>query len=427
MNKSSTGRLAVALALSGALWVANVYGQFGDQAAKLNLVKVKDDLFVIHNDFVPGNSTALITNEGVILVDDKFEIDHAGILAELKKITDQPVKYVINTHHHADHSGGNAKLQQLNVQVVASVQARENMVDGNQPGLPNMVFDQHARVYLGGKSVDLYHFGRAHTNGDIVALFPASRVLAAGDMFTYGDATPQLIDYAGGGSAKEWTDDAGLSAAARFRYRGPGPRRCDDQAGDAQVPRHLPEAAHPHPRDDRAEENPRRDRQDAPERVPLGPTAPGCQPRRCVGRTAIGLLINRLTSARIAPFMIIGAHILLYSKDPEADRAFFRDVLDFRGVDAGHGWLIFALPASEAAVPPDRRRSLSEPTAGPNLLGASFYLMCDDVHTFVKTLEAKGVTATAIEQQPWGSPPPYACRAAASWVSTNRCTPRRSV
>ena len=205
MNKSSTGRLAVALALSGALWVADVYGQFGDQAAKLNLVKVKDDLFVIHNDYVPGNSTALLTNEGVILVDDKFEIDHAGILAELKKITDKPVKYVINTHHHADHSGGNAKLQQLNVQVVASVQARENMVDGNQGGLPNLVFDQHARVYLGGKRVDLYHFGRAHTNGDIVALFPASRVLAAGDMFTYGDATPQLIDYAGGGSAKEWT------------------------------------------------------------------------------------------------------------------------------------------------------------------------------------------------------------------------------
>jgi glyoxylase-like metal-dependent hydrolase (beta-lactamase superfamily II) len=205
MKQSSTRRVAVALALSGALWAATVYGQFGNQAAKLNLVKVTDDLFVIHNDYVPGNSTALVTSEGVILVDDKFEIDHAGILAELKKITDKPVRYVVNTHHHGDHSGGNAKLQQLNAQVVASVQARENMVDGNLPGLPNVVFDGHTRLYLGGKSVDLYHFGRAHTNGDIVAYFPASRVLAAGDMFTYGDATPQLIDYAGGGSAKEWT------------------------------------------------------------------------------------------------------------------------------------------------------------------------------------------------------------------------------
>src|SRR6202140_1796323 len=186
MTARSTGRLAVAVSLCGALWMAEVYGQ---QAAKLNLVKVKDDLYVIHNDYVPGNSTALITNDGVVLVDDKFEVDHDNILAELKKATDKPIKYVINTHHHADHSGGNARLQQMNVQVVASVQARENMVDANQPGLPNIVFDQHARVYLGGKSVELYHYGRAHTNGDIVAYFPADRALAAGARLTYGDAT----------------------------------------------------------------------------------------------------------------------------------------------------------------------------------------------------------------------------------------------
>jgi cyclase len=202
MTKSSTARVAVAVLLCGALWMVQVYGQ---QAAKLSLVKVKDDLYVIHNDYVPGNSTALITSDGVVLVDDKFEVDHDNIIAELKKITDKPIKYVVNTHHHADHSGGNAKLQQMNVQIVASVQARENMVDGNQSGLPNVVFDQHARVYLGGKTVDLYHFGRAHTNGDVVVYFPADRALAAGDMFTFGDATPQLIDYAGGGSAKEWT------------------------------------------------------------------------------------------------------------------------------------------------------------------------------------------------------------------------------
>jgi glyoxylase-like metal-dependent hydrolase (beta-lactamase superfamily II) len=67
------------------------------------------------------------------------------------------------------------------------------------------VFEHHAHIYLGGKNVELYHFGRAHTNGDIVVLFPAQRTLAAGDMFTYGDDVPELIDYSGGGSAKEWT------------------------------------------------------------------------------------------------------------------------------------------------------------------------------------------------------------------------------
>jgi len=205
MSRSTVARFALVLLVGAGLWVAVTYGQFGQTAAKQELVKVKDDLYVVHNDFVPGNSTALITNEGVVLVDDKFEIDHASIMAELKKVTNQPVKYVVNTHHHGDHSGGNVKLQQLNAQVVASEEARENMVDGKQPGLPTVTFQHRAHVYLGGKNVELYHFGRAHTNGDVVAYFPAQRTLAAGDMFTFGDATPELIDYSGGGSAKEWT------------------------------------------------------------------------------------------------------------------------------------------------------------------------------------------------------------------------------
>jgi cyclase len=205
MSRHSVVRFALLLVVGAGLWVAVAYGQFGQTAAKQELVKVKDDLYVIHNDFVPGNSTALITNEGVVLVDDKFEVDHASIMAELKKVTNQPVKYVVNTHHHGDHSGGNLKLQQLNAQVVASEEARENMVDGKQPGLPTVTFQRHAHIYLGGKNVELYHFGRAHTNGDVVVVFPAQRTLAAGDMFTFGDATPELIDYSGGGSAKEWT------------------------------------------------------------------------------------------------------------------------------------------------------------------------------------------------------------------------------
>jgi glyoxylase-like metal-dependent hydrolase (beta-lactamase superfamily II) len=194
----------------------HAYAQFGTEAAKLSVVKIRDDLVVIHNDAVPGNTTALITNQGVILIDDKFEIDHDNIVAMLKTVTNQPVKYVINTHHHADHSGGNAKLQAMNVQAIASEQARENMVDGKLTGLPTMVFEHHAHVYLGGKNVELYHFGRAHTNGDVVAYFPAQRTLAAGDMFTFGDATPELIDYSGGGSAKEWTST--LDSALRLDF-----------------------------------------------------------------------------------------------------------------------------------------------------------------------------------------------------------------
>src|SRR6476660_5758968 len=127
MKITVLARLSLVVLMSAGLWVAYAYAQpFGAQAAKLSTIKVKDDLYVIHNDFVPGNSTALITNDGVVLVDDKFEVDFNNIVAELKKVTDKPIKYVINTHHHGDHSGGNAKMQAMNVQVVASEQARQN-------------------------------------------------------------------------------------------------------------------------------------------------------------------------------------------------------------------------------------------------------------------------------------------------------------
>jgi glyoxylase-like metal-dependent hydrolase (beta-lactamase superfamily II) len=205
MKNNAPARLSLVGAMVAAMCVAYVHAQFGNAPAKLNTVKIADDLFVIHNDFVPGNTTALVTNEGVVLVDDKFEIDFPNIVSEVKKLTNQPIKYVVNTHHHADHSGGNAKMQAMSVQVVASEQAHENMVDGKMPGQPTMTFRDRASIHLGGKTVELYHFGRAHTNGDVVALFPAQRALAAGDMFTFGDDVPELIDYPGGGSAKEWT------------------------------------------------------------------------------------------------------------------------------------------------------------------------------------------------------------------------------
>jgi glyoxylase-like metal-dependent hydrolase (beta-lactamase superfamily II) len=179
--------------------------QFGTEPAKLSLVKVRDDVYVIRNPFVPGNTTAVITGEGVILVDDKFDIDHDNVVAMLKTVTNQPIKYVINTHYHADHSGGNAKLQAAGTLAVASAQARQRMVAANQPGLPDLTVQPHGTIWLGGKSAEIYWMGLAHTDGDVVVLFPQSRVLAAGDMYTHGEGTPQLVDHAGGGSAKEWT------------------------------------------------------------------------------------------------------------------------------------------------------------------------------------------------------------------------------
>ena len=218
MTKRSVLFIGLCVALAGAF----VHGQPGTTAAALDTVKLADDLYVIHNDFVPGNTTALITTAGVILVDDKYDVDLPNVVAALKKVTPQPIRYVINTHYHADHSGGNAKLQALGAQAVSSLKARERMVAGKQPGLSDLTFDQRMQLRLGGKEVDLFYFGRAHTDGDIVALFPQHRVLAAGDIFAFGDRTPELIDYAGGGSAGAWPATLDKALALTFDRVVPG-------------------------------------------------------------------------------------------------------------------------------------------------------------------------------------------------------------
>ena len=100
--------------------------------------------------------------------------------------------------------------------------------------------------------------------------------------------------------------------------------------------------------------------------------------------------------------MVNGAHILINTPDPEADRAFFRDVLGFKFVDVGHGWLIFALPPAEAAFHPVDQAGPAPQHAGHAMLGAVVYLMCDDVRATMRELAAKGVACTEIEQERWG-------------------------
>jgi cyclase len=215
-------RLNVVFVLCLALLGSYVYAQFGTKPAELSTIKVKDDLFVVYNDLVPGNTTVLVTNQGLILVDNKFEIDFDNLMAQVRKISNQPIRYIINTHYHADHSGGNAKMQALNAQVVASERARRKMVEVNQPGAPNVTLENNVRLYLGGKRVEVHHFGRAHTDGDVVAYLPDHRVVVMGDMFTVGDGLPPLVDYPGGGSTREWPRSLEGALALDFDTAIPG-------------------------------------------------------------------------------------------------------------------------------------------------------------------------------------------------------------
>ena len=96
--------------------------------------------------------------------------------------------------------------------------------------------------------------------------------------------------------------------------------------------------------------------------------------------------------------MINGVHLLLYSRDPEADRAFFRDVLHFQSVDAGEGWLIFALPPAEMGIHPGDGKFV-ERHVDHELSGSVVYLMCDDLRATMDSLNSKGAGTTEIAFQ----------------------------
>ena len=101
---------------------------------------------------------------------------------------------------------------------------------------------------------------------------------------------------------------------------------------------------------------------------------------------------NYQSGAKLETILISGAHLIVYSKDAEADRVFFRDVLGFASVDAGHGWLIFALPPAEVAFHPAKKNDRQE-----------LYFMCEDLEAAWKSLAEKNIECSAVQEERWGS------------------------
>jgi len=168
------------------------------QAQNLTIEQVKDGLYAISGS--GGNVGVRVTTEGVILIDDKFPQDFAEIQELVSQVSDQPVKYVLNTHHHGDHSGGN--IEYINIsEIIAHQNARDNMVRGNQDAPPRLVFTDQTAIYLGGIEVRAFYMGRGHTNGDAVIYFPDLQTVHGGDLL---HTIAPFIDYANGGSSKGW-------------------------------------------------------------------------------------------------------------------------------------------------------------------------------------------------------------------------------
>jgi cyclase len=158
-----------------------------------------------------ANTLIRVTNQGLIVVDTKNpppspDDNYARVMEEIKSVTNQPVKFVINTHHHPDHVGNNQKFIDAGAQVVASDALKSWMEKDPRtsaiPGRPTVTFAKDYTLKLADAEVRLYTFGRGHTGDDTMVYFPDLKVVMVSDQIT--DATP-IVDFANGGSAVEWT------------------------------------------------------------------------------------------------------------------------------------------------------------------------------------------------------------------------------
>ena len=171
----------------------------------VTLQKIKDNLYLATGG--GGNSAIFVTDLGVVVVDTKLPGWGEPLLAKIKTITDKPVTTIINTHAHGDHVGSNEFFGTA-VEIVAQENTRLTMdkmdeFKGEKVNyLPKLMFKDRMTLGAGKDRIDLYYFGAGHTNGDAWVVFPAARVVHAGDMFAA--AEPPIIDSLHGGSGLDY-------------------------------------------------------------------------------------------------------------------------------------------------------------------------------------------------------------------------------
>jgi cyclase len=224
MKRATLLGLLVTVFVLQSAWA--VYTQTAKPPGPLRTERVRGDLHMISGE--GGNVALYSTDDGVVLVDDMFDRNHADILAQVKTVTDKPLKYVINTHQHDDHAGGAFKMLPI-AEVIAHRNVYANLKDLKRPyyedtpgtpiGLPRVTFTDRLDVHLGGKDVEAYYFGRGHTNGDAIIYFPEARTIHTGDLYLNVRAgargaapakprppgVPIYVDYVQGGSFIDWS------------------------------------------------------------------------------------------------------------------------------------------------------------------------------------------------------------------------------
>lgn len=200
-----------AIAFAGvAVWATLLSAQDRDfSKVEIKVQKVADGIYMLTG--AGGNIGVSVGEDGIVIVDDQFAPLAPKIQAALKGITDKPVRFVLNTHYHGDHTGGNTEFGKNGSTIIAHDNVRKRLAEGytiarfgmNEPpaskdALPVITFDQSAAVHLNGEDIRALHSPHAHTDGDSVIFFPKANVVHMGDDFvTYGFP---FVDVEHGGS-----------------------------------------------------------------------------------------------------------------------------------------------------------------------------------------------------------------------------------
>ena len=168
--------------------------------------ELKPNLYMITGG--GANTLIRVTPDGLILIDTKNPGDenYNRVMEEIHSVSNLPVKYVFNTHHHPDHVGNNQKFIDAGATVIALDALKTRMASDPRtkeiPGLPTQTFAKDYVLKFGGATVEAHSYGRGHTGDDTMIYFPDLKVVMVSDQIT--DATP-IVDFANGGSAVEWT------------------------------------------------------------------------------------------------------------------------------------------------------------------------------------------------------------------------------
>jgi glyoxylase-like metal-dependent hydrolase (beta-lactamase superfamily II) len=203
-----TFRIAMLVLFSGSFSLAQ---EHDFSKVQIKVTKVAGNVYMLQG--AGGNIGASIGEDGIVVVDDQYAPLAEKIQAALKGITDKPVRFIINTHYHLDHTGGNEFFQKQ-APIIAHDNVRKRLEEGSAAGngasvyvehkpqpkgaLPIITFDHDVTVHLNGEDIRALHFPAGHTDGDSVIYFPKSNVVHMGDDFvTYGFP---FIDIDGGGS-----------------------------------------------------------------------------------------------------------------------------------------------------------------------------------------------------------------------------------